>query len=112
MWEKEQQAYEAEKRRVEAAAEFAAEQECERSGCVGWWRDDFLACFQALMFSCHADLKTLSLLSEEEQRKYRERQSVSWLCERGRGLGRAGCCCMPSPLLTPSFPHVWLVGKT
>ncbi|PRW60741.1 zinc knuckle (CCHC-type) family [Chlorella sorokiniana] len=62
VYEKEQEHYEEEKRKAESRAEFEAEQ---------------------------AYLKTLSLLSPEEQEKYRQRQSVSFLYMKPPGYDAA-----------------------
>ncbi|KAL4855084.1 putative zinc finger CCHC domain-containing protein [Chlorella vulgaris] len=62
VWEKEHDHYEAEKKREESKAEFEAEQ---------------------------AFLKTLSLLSPQEQEKYRQRQSVSFLYMKPPGYDAA-----------------------
>lgn len=59
VWEKEQQHQESERRNAAARQEFKEEQE---------------------------RVKTLSMLSEEEKQKYKERQSVQWLYMKPPGL--------------------------
>ena len=62
VWETEQQHYEEEQRKERGRQEFEAEQEF---------------------------LKTISMLSAEEQERYRQRQSVSWLYQKPPGYDAA-----------------------